>query len=215
MPLQLQFPLVKSGSKPWYTAVHIKIAAMCSYGLYEFCSCPHPDWKITVFKASSHFQLSVPLPSTPRKVSQDNLFRQAQRLEDMLKVPDQTQDPGGCFTSTMIGLKDYLQKRTPGEMDWIYSWIGVPRILGDVHIISCYQYIIHVRVVNRLVIGGGGFWSLMMIRWYCFLMKITVFKVSFTCHRGLIFPLGLARIRHFPATQNCLCYVTMMSLGER
>ena len=117
MPLQLQFPLVKSGSKPWYTAVHIKIAAMCSYGLYEFCSCPHPDWKITGFKASSHFQLSVPLPSTPRKVSQDNLFRQAQRLEDMLKVPD----------------------RTPGEMDWIYSWIGVPRILGDVHIVSYYH----------------------------------------------------------------------------
>ena len=28
-------------------------------------------------------------------------------------------------------------------------------------------------------------------------------------------PLGLAWIRNFPATQNCLCYVTMMGLGER
>ena len=42
-----------------------------------------------------------------------------------------------------------------------------------------------------LVIGGGGFGSLIMIRWYCFLMKITVYKVSFTCQRCLISPLAL------------------------
>ena len=48
-----------------------------------------------------------------------------------------------------------------------------------------------VSPFSILVIGGGGFWSLMMIRWCCFLIKITVFKVSFTCHRGLISPLAL------------------------
>lgn len=48
----------------------------------------------------------------------------------------------------------------------------------------------------------------MMVRWYVLIMKITVFKASFTCHRGLIGPLGLAWIRKFPATQNCVCYVT-------
>ena len=48
-----------------------------------------------------------------------------------------------------------------------------------------------VSLFSILIIGGGGFWPLMMIRWYCFLMKITVCKVSFTCHRGLISPLAL------------------------
>ena len=48
-----------------------------------------------------------------------------------------------------------------------------------------------VSLFSILVIGGGGFWSLMMVRWYVLIMKITVFKVSFTCHRGLISPLAL------------------------
>ena len=103
-----------------------------------------------------------------------------------------------------------------------WSW-GVADFVPSWRSCWCNYPIQHIghrgwRVVcpfSKLVIGGGGFWSLMMIRWYCFLMTITVFEVSFTCHCGLIFSLGLAWIRNFPATQNCLCFVTMMSLGER
>ena len=100
-----------------------------------------------------------------------------------------------------------------GVADFVPSW------RFDVDVITIFN-IGHrgwrvVSLFNILVIGGGGFWSLMMVRWYVLIMKITVFKVSFACHRGLIFPLGLAWIRNFPSTQNCLCYVTMMSLGER
>ena len=58
-------------------------------------------------------------------------------------------------------------------------------------IVSHEDKVYVVSPFSILVIGGGGFRSLMMIRWYCFLMKITVFKVSFTCHRGLIVPLAL------------------------
>ena len=58
-----------------------------------------------------------------------------------------------------------------------------------------------VSPFSILAIGGGGFWSLMMVGWYVLIMKITVFKVSFTCHRGLISPLGLAWIRNFPSTR--------------
>ena len=52
--------------------------------------------------------------------------------------------------------------------------------------------------------------------------QVILFPHEDNCIQGIFhmppwpnFTLGLAWIRNFPATQNCLCYVTMMSLGER